>query len=62
MKEDEKKKKEFYIALIILLCLVMKGAYTIAYELRTAYHMKNYYEELMQDTEDQDIRRKSTGI
>ncbi len=52
MNEDEKKNKEFYIALIVLLCLVIKGSYTIAYELRTAYHMKNYYDELLQDTED----------
>ena len=52
MNEDEKKKKEFYIALIILLCLLIKGSYTIAYELRTSYHMKNYYEGLLQERED----------
>lgn len=52
MNEDEKKKKEFYIALIILLIFVIGASYTIAYELRTAHNMKNYYEELLQDMED----------
>ena len=52
MNEDEKKKKEFYIALIFLLIFVIGASYTIAYELRTAYHMKNYYDELLQDMED----------
>lgn len=49
VKVDEKKKKEFYIALIIVLIFVAGASYTIAYKLRTAYNVKNYYDELLQD-------------
>ena len=51
MNKDEKEKKEFCIAVVILLILLIVGSYTVAYKLRTAYNTKNYYEELLQDME-----------